>query len=96
MNQLKLMADYHCFPLWGVIDGEYGNIDPNELPLSDDVKAQLILWAKMYDTTLDKSDPVNSGFKTIKSELEFKEIGETLAKQLQQELGSAYLVVTHF
>jgi hypothetical protein len=96
MNQIKLMADYDCFPLWGFIDGEFGNIDPNELLLSEDIKTQLLQWAKIYDSTLDKNDPSNSGFVSIESELEFKKFGDKLAQQLRLELGDTYLVLTDF
>lgn len=41
MKTIKLMADYDCFPLWKSSPGEVGNIDPEDLPISYDLKAYL-------------------------------------------------------
>ena len=34
MNAIKLMADYGCWPLWDMTPGEYGNVDPADVPIS--------------------------------------------------------------
>lgn len=92
MKNLKLMADYQCHPIWDMSPGMYGDIDPNTLPISADLRQKLADWALVFDETLDTEDPVNSGFKSDEMKAEFKEQGIKLAKQLQQELGSEFVV----
>jgi len=86
------MADYQCHPLWDMSPGKYGDIDPNTLPISSELKRRLIDWARIFDDTLDVSDPVNSGFKSAEAKSTFEAQGVQLAKQLQSELGSEFQV----
>ncbi|NUA31394.1 hypothetical protein FCJ59_32490 [Cupriavidus basilensis] len=86
------MADYQCHPIWDMSPGMYGDIDPNTLPISADLRQKLADWARVFDETLDTEDPVNSGFKSDEMKAEFKEQGIKLAKQLKQELGSEFVV----
>lgn len=76
----------------GFVSGAYGDIDPNTLPISDELKRKLVDWAVTFDETLDSVDPGNSGFKSVEAEAAFKEQGIQLAEQLQKELGHEYLV----
>jgi hypothetical protein len=92
MTKIKLMADYQCFPLWGVSLDKIGNIDPNDLPISADLKACLLAWATTYNKTLNWDDPVSSGFLTEAAELQFKSDGLDLGKRLEIELGNTYSV----
>lgn len=92
MIELKLMPDYQCYPLWGVGGDNLGNIDPNSLPISEDLKLKLAKWANQYDATLNLDDPLKSGFSSEKEELSFRECGEKLLNRLQIELGSQYVV----
>lgn len=95
MRAIKLMADYQCFPLWEASPGEVGNIDPNELPISQDLKARLSNWARQYDETLNMDYPPDSGFESAGAEAEFKQEGLRLAEQLRVELGPEYEIRTH-
>ena len=45
MNLIKLMADYQCHPLWNLSPGEYGDIDPSNLPTSEGLKQEPAKWA---------------------------------------------------
>lgn len=92
MITLKLMPDYHCYPLWGVDDDNWGNIDPHTLPISARLTDDLIQWASEYDNTLNMEDPLNSGFKNKEEELSFKNKGEKLRKRLESELGNNYSI----
>ncbi len=92
MRQIKVMADYQCHPLWGLSPEAYGDIDPNTLPISDELKRKIVDWAVTFDEALDIVDPGNSGFKSVEAEVAFKEQGIQLAEQLQKELGHEYLV----
>jgi hypothetical protein len=93
MRIIKLMADYQCYPLWEASPGQVGNIDPASLPISPDLVIRLTEWARLYDANLKLDDPARSGFKSHEERLEFIEIGHRLAKDLQAELGTEYLIV---
>lgn len=91
MKTLKLMPDYFCFPLWEV-SPNWGNINPDDLPLSNELKSDLLYWAKLYDETLDQDDPTSSGFENIQKKTEFKEKGIDLARRLRDEIGDVYII----
>lgn len=92
MKMIKLMADYYSFPLWENSPGEVGNIDPESLPLSSELKSRLDSWSEKYDSILNDEDPTSSGFETRDDELNFIKEGSELAKSLQIELGETYQV----
>lgn len=95
MRTIKLMADYQCFPLWEASPGEVGNIDPEGLPISEDLKAKLADWARQYDETLNMDYPPDSGFESAEAEAQFKQEGCRLADQLRMELGPEYEIRTY-
>jgi hypothetical protein len=88
---LKLMPDYHCFPLWKT-GGEIGNVDPDDLPLTNDLKAALRAWANAYDNTLNQEYPPDSGFASPAEEEAFEVEGRRLWNVLQAQLGPEYKV----
>ena len=92
MRTIKLMADYHCFPLWEVPGDCVGNIDPDSLPLSDSLKTKLLNWADIYDATLNMEDPARSGFLSIGDAEDFEAQGMALVDQIVEELGSDFKV----
>ena len=91
-RKIRLMADYNCFPLWDI--GETGpmNLDPGELPLSEGLVGDLMEWARMYDQTLDRSDPLNSDFANDGDSTRFADEGRRLAQRLARELGSSWSI----
>jgi hypothetical protein len=89
---LKLMPDYHCFPLWKA-DGEIGNVDPDDLPLTNDLKAALRAWASAYDKTLNQEYPPDSGFTSPAEEEAFESEARRLKEELRAQLGPDYKVV---
>ena len=96
VRHLKFMADYHCWPLWhGDGSGEVGNIDPATLPISDALKAALLVWPEQIDNALDWDYPPDTvwpgGFWT-----NFNAEGRELAARLRAELGPGYQVEEHF
>jgi hypothetical protein len=95
MKILKLMTDYECYPLWDMTPGEYGDIDPNSLPISDSLKDQLLNWADIYDSTLNWQDPATSGFQSVDAAEAFKAEGMRLADQLREELGPEFVVIVN-
>lgn len=94
MKTIKLMADYECHPLWHVSPDEFGDIDPESLPMSTELQAGLKAWAQDYDATLNMDAPQDSGFESEEQERRFKAQGHRLADQLRAELGSDFVVTT--
>jgi len=86
-RSLKVMADYDCFPIWKAEPGRVGNVDPSSLPISAPLCADLLAWAAVFDTTLDRSDPTRSGFSAPSARAAWLHQGSQLADALQQELG---------
>lgn len=95
MKTIKLMADYYCHPLWGTTSEDSGDISPEELPISSELKYSLREWAERYDAILNTDDPVSSGFKNGEEEKQFIDDGYKLAHLLQEELGDAYNIIYH-
>lgn len=91
-NAVKVMAEYESFPLWRTNSGGPANIDPASLPISDELAQALLDWADSYDRTLDRDDPLSSGFPDAAAENYFYAQGEQLARQLAAELGPNYAV----
>jgi hypothetical protein len=91
--QIKIMADYECPPLWwDNMPQQVGPILPETLGLSDQLCADLWLWAAAFDATLVRDDPRLSGFATEAAEREFNERGKALVARVAGELGPAYSV----
>jgi hypothetical protein len=86
MNAVKLMPDYECHVLWHHDSEEVGEIDPSSLGLSQGLVVALELWAREYDSTLNKQVPTNSGFPTQEIEEKFIASGYELAARLKEEL----------
>ena len=84
------MADYESWSLWDIDDPD--NIDPETLPLSDDLKKGLADWEAAYDATLNRSDPASSGFESEAAARKFSETGWALFDQLREELPNVDLV----
>ncbi|BAQ79504.1 hypothetical protein PST29_1615 [Pseudomonas sp. St29] len=92
MKIIKLMPDYQSFPLWSLSPDSIGNVDPEKLPISQELKADLMSWALKYDDTLDEEYPPDSGFSSEEDEAEFNKEGEHLFERLKAEL-KGYVVV---
>ena len=91
IDRLKLMSDYHCFPLWVVQEG--GNVNPDELPLTNELKSSLHRWAASYDRTLNRDYPPDSGFAGPDEEEAFEAEGLRLWQELQAQLRGTNEVV---
>jgi hypothetical protein len=85
------MADYHCWPLWQAGE-EVGNLNPEMLPISDDLKQKLLVWAEQYDQTLKEEDPRASGFADAASLDAFENEGQRLWNELRNQLGEQYKI----
>lgn len=92
MKRIKVMADYHCWPLWEAGD-ELGDIDPASLPISDELRAGLLEWAREFDAILNAEDPAASGFPSPAAKRQFDKDGRSLAGQLASELRETHEVL---
>jgi len=86
------MADYDCWPLWGMDAEDIGNIDPAGLPLAAETVAGLARWSKDFDDRLDRADPARSPPPSPGVEERFEREGQALWRQLQLELGTGFEV----
>jgi hypothetical protein len=59
-TRIKVMADYHCHPLWALDEDLYGDFAPEALGLSPDLARDLNEWADAYTSSLDPDDPAVS------------------------------------
>jgi len=64
MKKIKIMADYHCYPLWHISTSKLENLNPNDLPISSALCLRLMRWAEIYDTTLNMKSPIDFGFSS--------------------------------
>ena len=92
LTSIKLMPDYGCLPLWHHDDEEVGEIDPLIIPISYELAADLLDWAKEYNQTLNDECPQDSSFSNKELEIQFSEKGLGLAKRLNEELKDVEVV----
>jgi hypothetical protein len=94
--RIKLMWDYHCWPLWHFGDDGVGNIDPDSLPLSADTKTRLETWAAIPDAKLAEHISAPQDITWSDEEMKsFETEGLELWKILRLELGPDFLVIYH-
>lgn len=90
MQKIKIMADYGCLPLW---DGEdVGEVDPDDLKISPQLKADFMTWADEYDSALNPEDGTLVGLLDEESRRIFNQQGLALSERLKKELGDEYYV----
>lgn len=88
---IRIMADYHCYPLWLTYpDGELDNIAPESLQISRELANSLDRWADKFDAILNDDDPASSGFATPDDEHSFNDQGRRLAERIAREVGPEY------
>jgi hypothetical protein len=91
VKQIKLMADYDCYPLWVYEDMDLmDNPHPSELPLDASTVERLLQWQDTYDGILNREDPASSDFASVEDRVAFEQEGISLWQQLQKELGDEY------
>ena len=92
-KQIKLMPDYHCYPLWWMESVTTGDISPATLSLSAETISRLERWVDAYDALLNPDDPYVSDFPSEREKEAFEQEGIRLWKQLRAELAPAYEVL---
>lgn len=91
---IMLMADYMCWPVW---DDDGSDFDPDQLPISSELKSRLLKWAEAYNSTLNQAYPPDGVFASKEEERTFLERfsndGEQIWRELQWQLGPEYRVL---
>lgn len=86
-DRIRVMADYDCFPLWRDDPDGVSNIPPGEAGLPEELANELMVWADVYDRTLDRGDPLRSGFADADAEARFVAQGRVLAGRVAAAVG---------
>lgn len=89
MRRFKLMADHECWPIWETSDGQYCNVDPAVLGLSDALVKRIEAWADAYDGTFNAEGPAQSGFRDTDAQSRFEHEGLSIWWALQAALPEA-------
>ncbi|GEM48192.1 hypothetical protein [Deinococcus cellulosilyticus] len=90
---LKVMTDYHCWPLWISTPQDYFNVEPQDLNLPPELSQALIDWATDFDDILNMDDPASSAFPSPEAEEAFVVLGMELARQVKALLSERYEVM---
>jgi hypothetical protein len=91
--KIKLMAEYGCSPIWDITENISKNILPENLSISKNLKLDIIKWADMFEQTLNKKYPPDSGFKSLEELNSFEEKAKELIKNLKNELGNEISII---
>ena len=79
-----LMVDYGAeYPIW--LDGE---LDPEVLGISDDLRSALRDWQLMFDANYR----AETGWTSVADKKRFVDMSDTLARRLRSELQGRYAV----
>ena len=88
-RRIDVLADYCHFPLWDL--GDMGRMmRPEELPLSDDLVDDLIMWSETQAIVLQIDNRYDWPFPEFGER--FGRQGLRLAQRVQDELGDKYEV----
>ena len=100
MRKLILTPEWRCTPIeidysdgcddWFDLHGSV--IEPEKLPLSQELIAEIWEWSEIYDTFLDWDDPASPKYIDPAIKANFWAKGEMLVKKIQQELGDEYSI----
>lgn len=92
MIKLKVASEYLAGPIFCPDPDRMGHVDIDDLPVSQELKAEIRAWDVEYQATFNSDYPPDSGFSSPEAELRHKAQGGQLAKKLQHELGYGYMV----
>lgn len=92
MRKLRFVFDYYTYPIWEELDDGLDNLEPDELPISQELKQSIYALDDKYQETYDASYPPNSGFKTEEEKRFFIEERLTLFNRLKAELPNNFKI----
>ena len=90
---IKLLADYQCWPLWHHEGKVVGDIDPRETGVSDALVGDLERWVEVFESHMDLKDPAST--RWTKEEAQFDSEGRKLCCRLAEELSDRYTIFYH-
>ncbi|WP_313055873.1 hypothetical protein [Pseudomonas lopnurensis] len=93
MINLRLTSEYLAGPIFCPDPHRMGHVDIDDLPLSQELKGEIIKWDREYQATYNGDYPPDSRFSSPEAKLRHIVEGQQLAQRLQQELGGGYTVV---
>jgi hypothetical protein len=99
-KRLEIMPDYDCSPIWAL--NKYDFFEPIEIEdvaIQEDLKVEIFEWNTLFQNTLDRKDPRNSGFSTNEDLDSFEKKGIEIWKKLIKQLPESiilYYSVKHY
>lgn len=87
---LLVMAEHGQVPTWKPSPRE--SVSPSDLPIPDELAADLIAWAAAFDAVAERLDPPGWGFEDPGEAERFVAIGQRLVERLQDALGDGWHV----
>ncbi|KHE73188.1 hypothetical protein [Halobacillus sp. BBL2006] len=86
---LKVEGDVDTDPIWCNQCG--CNLDIEEVPISENLKDEIIKWAMQYGKWIEWStDTLRSN--AIELESEHNKLGQVLTEKVKKELGARYMI----
>ncbi|MEE9453302.1 MAG: hypothetical protein V3V13_02820 [Paracoccaceae bacterium] len=92
MIKLRLAKEYLTCPVFCPDPENMGHINLGDLPISDELRQELVEWNQQYQDTFNEEYPPDSGFSSLELEKTHVQQGAKLAKKLQINLGDTYSV----
>jgi hypothetical protein len=80
------MPEYRTNPIWEEHDDGVADIQPSELPISEDLRTALVEWDAAYQDTYNADYPPDGGFSTAEHRVDFDRHGRELWRRLSDEL----------
>lgn len=86
---VRVLAEYNCWPLWVRSPGELAdNTNPEDLSISKELVQALLVWNEEYQATYDRDVPQDSGFPSPTDYERWLEQGKVLSQRLFDEMGA--------
>lgn len=94
MNQLKIMPEFGCYPLWKKDDTEgiFENIPLDTLMISENLRNLIQEWDNRFQGTYNDDYPPDSGFISKEEANQFEKEGIEIWNRLRNELSKSYEV----
>jgi hypothetical protein len=92
MMKLRLECEYLAWPVFCPDVASMGHVNVEDLPISEELKIEILLWDEEYQATYNSAYPPDSGFESTIHKAAHSRKGAELAERLQDELGEGYAV----
>lgn len=92
MKTIRFGAVYGAPPIFCADVDQMGYVEPESLPLSESLLADLGVWDHEYQVTFREDYPPDSQFPSDKDRIHHNQRGLELSRRLEEELGPDTLV----